>query len=119
MQNYIHNFSYSEKWNKGLRVTIFHEFYHALQLSYISFYTNESFWFEASAAGFEEITTPDVDDYITHRAQGTDTTPSPLTASGTADNKAAGRLRCFGEAQEVTVALLLPTSHSTLLIALC
>ena len=93
MQNYIHNFSYSEKWNKGLRVTIFHEFYHALQLSYISFYTNESFWFEASAAGFEEITTPDVDDYMRYIPSFFSRMGMPL--SDTFDNYGAGTLLIY------------------------
>ena len=64
LRNKTYNFLYSEEWEKGLRVTIFHEFYHAIQLSYISYLINESFWFEASAAGFEEITNPDIDDYF-------------------------------------------------------
>lgn len=64
LRNKTHDFLYSEEWVKGLRVTIFHEFYHAIQLSYISYLINESFWFEASAAGFEEITNPDIDDYF-------------------------------------------------------
>lgn len=64
LRNKTYDFLYSEEWVKGLRVTIFHEFYHAIQLSYISYLINESFWFEASAAGFEEITNPDIDDYF-------------------------------------------------------
>lgn len=64
LYNKTYNYPYSEKWNKGLRVTIFHEFYHAIQLTYLNYEVNASFWFEASAAGFEEITNPDVDDYV-------------------------------------------------------
>lgn len=64
LRNKTYDFLYSKEWNKGLRVTIFHEFYHAIQLSYISYLINESFWFEASAAGFEEITNPEIDDYF-------------------------------------------------------
>ena len=62
--NLSHNFSYTDEWAKGLRVTIFHEFYHALQLTYLNLEVNFSFWFEASATGFEEITNPEIDDYI-------------------------------------------------------
>ena len=64
MRNITHNFSYADEWVKGLRVTTFHEFYHAIQLRYLNMFVNRSFWFEASATGFEEITNPDVDDYF-------------------------------------------------------
>jgi hypothetical protein len=64
LRNNVHNFSYDQEWVKGLHVTSFHEFYHAIQLSYISMFVNKSFWFEASATGFEEITNPDIDDYF-------------------------------------------------------
>ena len=64
LYNRTYNYPYTEKWYKGLRVTAFHEFYHAIQLTYISYTVNESFWVEASAAGFEEITNPDIDDYV-------------------------------------------------------
>lgn len=64
LRNLSHNFSYTDEWAKGLRVTIFHEFYHALQLTYLNLEVNFSFWFEASATGFEEITNPEIDDYI-------------------------------------------------------
>ena len=62
--NLTYNFSYTDEWVKGLRVTIFHEFYHTIQLTYLDINTNFSFWFEASATGFEEITNPEIDDYI-------------------------------------------------------
>ena len=64
LPNLSYNFSYADEWAKGLRVTIFHEFYHALQLTYLDLNVNFSFWFEASATGFEEITNPEIDDYI-------------------------------------------------------
>ena len=64
LPNLTHNYSYTEEWAKGLRVTIFHEFYHAIQLTYLDLNLNFSFWFEASATGFEEITNPEIDDYI-------------------------------------------------------
>lgn len=64
LYNLTYDYSYADEWLKGIKVTAFHEFYHAIQLTYISMFDNETFWFEASAAGFEEITNPDIDDYI-------------------------------------------------------
>ena len=57
---------YAHEWGKGIRVTAFHELYHAVQLRYIDFNTFSSFWLEASASGVEEITAPDINDYISH-----------------------------------------------------
>jgi len=45
----------------GIRLTVFHEFYHALQFAYVTFF--DSYWFEASATAFEEISAPDINDY--------------------------------------------------------
>ena len=64
LHNISHNYSYTDEWVKGLRVTIFHEFYHAIQLTYLNTSVNLTFWFEASATGFEEITNPEIDDYF-------------------------------------------------------
>ena len=64
LRNIVHNYSYADEWAKGLRVTIFHEFYHAIQFTYLNTSVNFSFWFEASATGFEEITNPEIDDYL-------------------------------------------------------
>lgn len=60
---------YTKKWGLGIRVTAFHELYHAVQLRYMDFRVHWSFWFEASASGVEEITAPDIDDYISHISQ--------------------------------------------------
>ena len=57
--------SYVRDWGMGIRVTAFHELYHAVQLRYMSV-DYWSFWFEASASGIEEVAAPDVDDYISH-----------------------------------------------------
>ena len=65
LQNKAHNYSYSDKWEKGIRLTSFHELYHAVQLRYLNM-SASTFWFEASASGFEEITNPDVDDYFAY-----------------------------------------------------
>ena len=45
----------------GIRVTVFHEFYHALQFAYVKFF--DSYWLEASATAFEELGAPDINDY--------------------------------------------------------
>ena len=79
LRNKTHDFLYSKEWNKGLRVTTFHEFYHTIQLSYISYLINESFWFEASAAGFEEITNPEIDDYFRYLPSFFERTGKPLS----------------------------------------
>jgi len=57
------NVDYSQAWNKAIRVTAFHELYHATQLRYLDFREHESFWFEASAVGVEEMGAPEVNDY--------------------------------------------------------
>jgi len=57
---------YSREWAKAIRVTAFHELYHAVQLRYIDFNQFSTFWLEASAAGVEEIAAPDVNDYINY-----------------------------------------------------
>lgn len=55
---------YSEKWNIAIRITAFHELYHACQLRYMDFSRYWTFWFEGSAAGVEKITSPEIKDYI-------------------------------------------------------
>lgn len=58
------NEDYSVIWDKGLRVTVFHELYHACQLRYLDLSIYRTFWFEASATGVEEISNPKIDDYF-------------------------------------------------------
>lgn len=93
LRNKTYNFLYSKEWSKGIRVTIFHEFYHAIQLSYISYLINESFWFEASAAGFEEITNPEIDDYFRYLPSFFERTGKPL--SNTFQNYGASTLLLY------------------------
>lgn len=66
LENEAHGYSYADQWDKGIRVTIFHELYHAIQLRYLDFTSHWTFWFEASASGMEEITAPDIDDYFAY-----------------------------------------------------
>jgi len=61
------NYSLAENWHLALKVTTFHELYHAFQMPYLDSKYNLSeygFWLEASATGVEEIAVPEVDDYI-------------------------------------------------------
>lgn len=57
-------YSYVEKWDKAIRVTVFHELYHAIQIRYLNPYEHLNFWFEASATGMEDIGAPEVNDYF-------------------------------------------------------
>ena len=66
LYNITHNYSYAKKWDKALQVTTAHELYHAIQLRYLDMGSYWTFWFEASAAGVEEIVRPDIDDYISY-----------------------------------------------------
>lgn len=66
LMNSPHGYSYADHWEKGIRVTAFHELYHAVQVRYLDMYTHTNFWFEASAAGMEELTAPDIDDYFVY-----------------------------------------------------
>ena len=62
--NVSEKYSYAEKWDKGIRVTAFHELYHAIQVRYLNPYEHMNFWFEASATGMEEVGAPEVNDYF-------------------------------------------------------
>lgn len=55
---------FSEHWDRAIRITTFHELYHASQLRYLNMFKHMTFWFEASATGVEEIGDPDVNDYF-------------------------------------------------------
>lgn len=61
--NNITGKNYPEDYGLALRTTAVHEFYHAVQAAYISFFEYDSYWFEASATALEEIAIPDADDY--------------------------------------------------------
>ena len=56
--------NYSINWNLGLKITVFHELYHAFQFTYYDISKNSTFWLESSAAAVEAIGAPDVDDYV-------------------------------------------------------
>ena len=65
LHNTTYGYSFAKKWSQGIRITTAHELYHAIQFRYLDISAN-SFWFEASAAGVEEIVHPGIDDYITY-----------------------------------------------------
>lgn len=66
LENDAHGYSYADQWDKGIRVTLIHELYHAVQLRYLDLTNYWTFWFEASASGIEEILAPDIDDYFSY-----------------------------------------------------
>lgn len=71
-------YSYAEKWDKAIRVTAFHELYHAIQVRYLSPYEHMNFWFEASATGMEEVGAPEVNDYVRYIPEFLDQTGTPI-----------------------------------------
>jgi len=69
LYNKAYNYPYDEEWAKGIRVTAFHEFFHAVQLQYMDLFNHWSYWIEASATGNEEIGAPDINDYFAYIKQ--------------------------------------------------
>ncbi|MDB5049364.1 MAG: hypothetical protein JWO30_2435 [Fibrobacteres bacterium] len=60
--NVVHN--YAREWEMGIKVTAFHEFYHAVQFTYIPNPRTYHAWYEISATGMEERNAGEVDDYL-------------------------------------------------------
>ncbi len=58
----IHN--YALDWELGIKVTAFHEFYHAVQFTYIPRVNTYHAWYEISATGMEERNAGEVNDYL-------------------------------------------------------
>lgn len=56
--------NYAQEWELGIKVTAFHEFYHAVQFTYVPRVVNYHAWYEISATGMEERLAGDVDDYL-------------------------------------------------------
>jgi hypothetical protein len=57
--------NYNDDWDKGLAVTVAHEFYHAVQLKYTPTYPGGFHaWFELGAVAMEERLAPSVNDYL-------------------------------------------------------
>jgi len=57
---------YYDEWKLILKATIFHELYHAFQSTYFNWTKYSTFWMEASATGVEEISTPEINDYVNY-----------------------------------------------------
>lgn len=73
-----YGYSYADEWAKAIRVSIFHELFHAVQLQYMDVSTHLTFWTEASATANEELGAPDVDDYIFYIPKFINSTGIPL-----------------------------------------
>ncbi len=57
--------NYNVEWDMGLRVTIAHEFYHAVQFAYTPSLPNPVHaWYELTAVGMEERLAPGINDYF-------------------------------------------------------
>ena len=76
--NSAYGYSYDENWAKAIRVSIFHELFHAIQLQYINVSKKGDFWTEASAVANEEIGAPDIDDYFVYVPRFIQSTGTPL-----------------------------------------
>lgn len=78
LMNEAHGYSYADQWEKGIRVTAFHELYHAVQIRYLDMTSYMTFWFEASASGMEEILAPEIDDYFAYLPLMSQSVGTPL-----------------------------------------
>ncbi len=58
----LHN--YVKEWDLGIKVTVYHEFYHAVQFTYNPNVQTYHAWYEISAVGMEERNAPEVNDYF-------------------------------------------------------
>lgn len=60
------NYSAANNWHLALKATVYHELYHSFQIPYLNSHdlSSHKFWLEASATGVEEISAPEVNDYI-------------------------------------------------------
>jgi len=65
----------------GLRVTVAHEYFHAVQLSYV-FRGEDIFFFEMSSTWFEEVAHPEVNDYFQYLRFWFRNPQVPLNATG-------------------------------------
>lgn len=57
------NHNYAVEWEAGLKVTCFHEYYHAVQFAYTPEPDGYHVWYETGATAMEERNAPEVDDY--------------------------------------------------------
>ena len=57
------NHNYAAEWEAGLKVTCFHEYYHAVQFAYTPEPRGYHVWYETGATAMEERNAPEIDDY--------------------------------------------------------
>lgn len=77
-----YGFSYVDEWAKAIRVTAFHELFHAVQLQYVNLFRHWSYWIEASATANEEIGAPDINDYTSYIPDFLYSMNTPLSVIG-------------------------------------
>ena len=82
INNAAYGFSYADEWAKGIRVTAFHELFHAEQLQYMDLFSYWTYWIEASATANEEIGAPDINDYIYYISAFINNAGAPLDKIG-------------------------------------
>ena len=82
--NAVTHVNYNTDWDKGLAVTIAHEYYHGVQLKYTPDYKGGFHaWFELGAVAMEERLAPAVNDYLSYLTSLLPLkTPVSLYASG-------------------------------------
>ena len=78
LTNQFYGYSYQDEWAKGIRVTAFHEMFHAVQLQYKDLFESWTYWTEASATANEEIGVPELNDYIRYIPAFINSTGTPL-----------------------------------------
>tara|TARA_B100000029_G_scaffold151972_1_gene147072 strand:- start:326 stop:1837 length:1512 start_codon:yes stop_codon:yes gene_type:complete len=74
--NYIGS-NYSTSGEDAMRISVAHEFFHAIQRAYISTPGSNSFFYELSSMWIEDIIYPDINDYITFSEFGDDYFSNP------------------------------------------
>lgn len=63
MTNNFTGKDYSVDFGLAIRTTAHHEFYHAIQSSYVNILESDNYWFEPSASAVEELNVPEANDY--------------------------------------------------------
>lgn len=66
MINKTYGYSYAQNFGAAIRITAFHELYHAVECRYLDINAYPTLWVEAASIAMEEIGAPDVDDYFSH-----------------------------------------------------
>ena len=86
---------FSKNWDKAIRITTFHEMYHASQLRYLNMFDYWTFWFEASATGVEELGDPNVNDYFGYIANTFKQIGTPINSLADSDTYGMSTLYLF------------------------